>query len=173
MHTLMRMTSWCETLICSFNEPDARPPRFLYYLLIALHQFNRLTLNVLLATYDVGKDRRQVAALQLGCCNANIKLAGVLILELKLDIILLCIGQLTLSTVVKKHLTTEFRTVLVCIFRGFLVCCSSHIKKTVHTRLDGIDTLISQLQRLPRIYGVFIDDTVNELLDGRQILWST
>jgi hypothetical protein len=62
---------------------------------------------------------------------------------------------------------------LIGIFRGLLVRCSSDVEETIDTRLDGIDTLVPQLKRLPRIRRIFVDDTVDELLDGHNILRGT
>jgi hypothetical protein len=67
-------------------------------------------------------------------------------------------------------LTAEFGTMLIGIFRGFLVRRSSDVEKTVDTGLDGIDTLVPQLKRLPRIRRIFVDDTVDELLNRHDIL---
>ena len=59
---------------------------------------------------------------------------------------------------------------LVCILGSFFVSSPSDIQEAVDTRLDGIDTLISQLKGLPRICSIHVDHAIDELLNGCHVL---
>jgi hypothetical protein len=89
-YTLINITSWCDTLICGVSEPNPRSLEQWHYLLIALHQLKRLALDILATTDNVGEDRREALAINFGFRNSDIELASVVVLELKLNIELLC-----------------------------------------------------------------------------------
>jgi hypothetical protein len=58
--------------------------------LIALHQFQRLTFDVVLSTNDVGEHSWEPPAVEFGRRNLDVELASVLVLQVKLNAILLC-----------------------------------------------------------------------------------
>lgn len=54
------------------------------YLLVALHQFQCLALDVILAADDVCEDWRQVSSFELGSRNLDVELPRIFVLEIKL-----------------------------------------------------------------------------------------
>jgi hypothetical protein len=60
------------------------------YLLIALHQSQCLAFNVVLSANDVGEDSWKSSAIELGGRNLDIELTSVLVLQIKLNVVLLC-----------------------------------------------------------------------------------
>lgn len=63
------------------------------YLLVALHQLKGLTFNIVLTANDIGEDWGKPSAVELGRWYLDVELTSVLVLEIKLDIVLLCTGS--------------------------------------------------------------------------------
>jgi hypothetical protein len=63
--------------------------------------------------------------------------------------------------------------VLVRILGSFLVGCTRDIEQAVNARLHGVCALVSNLERLLRIGGIFVDHFVNQVLDRRDVLRGT
>lgn len=63
-----------------------------HYLLVALHQFQRLALDIVLATNDISKDWGKITSLEFRRWDLDIEMTSVLVLELQLYVVFFCIG---------------------------------------------------------------------------------
>ena len=91
------------------------------YLLVALHQFQCLTFNIIFPPDDVGEDSWKYPAVKFGGRNLDVELASILVLQVKLDVILLCALSAIVATCLKGGLTPELCAVLVGVFCSLLV----------------------------------------------------
>ena len=113
--------------------------------MVALHQFQRLTFDVVLSTNNVGEHSWEPSAVELGGRDLHVELASVLVLQVELNIVLLYALSALVAACPQGVLTPKLCAVLVGVLCSLLVGRARNIEQAINARLHCVCALISKL----------------------------